>query len=100
MVTIGLNGLEVKMELGTGASLSVISEDVYNQLKNIEGSTLSLQDTKLTLKSYIREVIPVLGKLSVEVKYKDFCQHLSVILVKGKVHSPFGRDWKQYVKLS
>ena len=51
MVTVQLNGLDVKMELDTGASLSVISEDVYTQLKNIEGSTLNLQDTKLTLKS-------------------------------------------------
>ena len=81
MVTVELNGLEVKMELDTGASLSVISEDVYTQLKNIEGSTLNLQDTKLTLKSYTGEIIPVLGTLSVEVKYKDFCEHLSVIVV-------------------
>ena len=99
MVTVQLNGLEVKMELDTGASLSVISEDVYTQLKNIKGSTLNLQDTKLTLKSYTGEIIPVLGTLSVEVKYKDFCRHLSVIVVKGKVPSLFGRHWLQHVKL-
>ena len=87
------------MELDTGASLSVISEDVYTQLKNIEGSTLNLQDTKLTLKSYTGEIIPVLETLSVEVKYKDFCEHLSVMVVKGKVPSLFGRDWLQHVKL-
>ena len=96
MVTVELNRLEVKMELDTGASLSVISEDVYTQLKSIEGS---LKETKLTLKSYTGEIIPVLGTLSVEVKYKDFCQHLSVIVVKGKVPSLFGRDWLQHVKL-
>ena len=87
------------MELDTGTSLSVISEDVYTQLKNIEGSTLNLQDTKLNLKSYTGEIIPVFGTLSVEVKYKDFCEHLSVIVVKGKVPSLFGRDWLQHVKL-
>ena len=100
MVTVELNGLEVKMEVDTGASLSVIGENVYNQLNNIEGSPLKLQDTKLTLKSYTGEIIPVLGKLSVEVKYKDFCEHLSVIVVKGQVPSLFGRDWMQHVKLS
>ena len=68
------------MELDTGASLSVISEDVYTQLKNIEGSSFNLQDTKLTLKSYTGKIIPVLGTLSVEVKYKDFCEHLSVMM--------------------
>ena len=93
MVTVGLNGSEIKMELDTGASLSVIGEDVYNQLNIIEGSPLKLQDTKFTLKSYTGEIIPVLGKLLVEVKYKDFCEHLSVIVVKGKVPSLFGRDW-------
>ncbi|XP_068756934.1 uncharacterized protein [Montipora capricornis] len=73
MVTVELNGLEVKMEVDTGASLSVISEDVYTQLKNIEGSSFNLQDNKLTLKSYTGEIIPVLGTLSVEVKYKNTC---------------------------
>ena len=89
MVTVELNGLEVKVELDTGASLFVISEDGYTQLKNIEGSTLNLQDTKLTLKPYTGKIMPVLGTLSVEVKYKDFCEPLSVIVVKGKVHSLF-----------
>ena len=55
--------------------------------------------TLSTLKSYTGEIIPVLGTLSVEVKYKDFCEHLSVIFVKGKVPSLFGRDWLQHVKL-
>ncbi|XP_068696839.1 uncharacterized protein [Montipora foliosa] len=99
MVTVELNGLEVKMEVDTGASLSVISEDVYTQLKNIEGSSFNLQGNKLTLKSYTGEIIPVLGTLSVEVKYKDFCEHLSVIVVKGKVPSLFGRNLLQHVKL-
>ena len=89
MVTVELNGQEVKMELDTGTSLSVISEVVFTQLKNIEGSSLNLQDTKLTLKSCTGEIIPVLGTLSVEVKYKEFCEHLSVIVVKGKVPSFF-----------
>ena len=100
MVTVELNGLEVNMELDTEASMSVISEDIYNQLENIEGSILDLQKTKLTLKSYTGDVIPVLGKLSVEVKYKDFCEHLSVIVAKGRVPSLFGRDWLQHVQLS
>ena len=70
MVTIELNGLEVKMEVDTGAPLSVISEDVYTQLKNIEGSTLNPQDTKFTLTSYTGQIIPVLGTLCVLSKSK------------------------------
>jgi len=38
-------------------------------------------------------------QLSVEVQKKEFCEHFSVIVVKGKVPSLFGRDWLQYVKL-
>ncbi|XP_048590142.1 uncharacterized protein K02A2.6-like [Nematostella vectensis] len=100
LVDVELNGLKVQMELDTGASLSVIGEDIFDQLKNIEGSSLNLQDTKLTLKTYTGETIPVLGKLVVEVKYKDFFEHLPVIVVQGKVPSLFGRDWLQHVKLS
>ena len=62
MVTVELNGLEVKMEVDTGAPLSVIGEDVYTQLKN--------SDTKFTLRSYTGEIIPVLGTLCVLSKSK------------------------------
>lgn len=70
MVTVELNGLEVKMEVDTGASLSVIGDDVYTQLKNIEGLTLNLQDTKFTLKSCTGQIVPVLGTLCVLSKSK------------------------------
>ena len=70
MVTVELNGLEVKMEVDNGAPLSVIGEDVYTQLKNSEGSTLNLQDTKFTLRSYTGEIIPALGTLCVLSKSK------------------------------
>ena len=58
------------MEVDTGAPLSVIGEDVYTQLKNIEGSTLNLQDTKFNLRFYTGEIIPVLGTLCVLSKSK------------------------------
>jgi len=32
MVTVSLNGLEIEMEVDTGASLSVISETTYHNL--------------------------------------------------------------------
>ena len=84
MVTGGLNGLEIKQELDTGAPLSVIDEDVYNQLNNIEGSPLKLQDTKLTLKSYTGEIIPVLGHCQLKSSIRICVSTYLSLLLKAR----------------
>ena len=99
MVDLELNGLKIQMELDTGASVSVIGEDIFNQLKNIGGPSLNLRDSKLTLKTYTGECIPVLGELIVEVKYKEFCDFLPVVVLQGPEPSLFGRNWLQHIRL-
>ena len=53
MVDVELNGLKIQMELDTGTSLSIVGQDIFNQLKSIGGPSLNLHDSKLTLKTYI-----------------------------------------------
>ena len=41
----------------------------------------------------IGEQIPILGEIAVKVCYHQQCHQLSLIVVKGKEHSVFERDW-------
>ena len=52
------------------------------------------------LKTYTGERIPVLGEVVVEVSYQQQNHQLSLIVVKGKGHNLFGRDWlMHFIKL-
>ena len=55
------------MEVDTGALRSTVSQYVYNTLLN----DFPLQNTDVTLRSYSGEKVPILGKISVPVKYSS-----------------------------
>ena len=100
MVDMTLNGLSVKMELDTGASHSVISEDIYHQLRDTVSEPLELEKSTVQLQSYTGNCVPVLGQLFVRVQYKDVSKDLPVVVVQGNSPSLLGRDWLQHIKLA
>ena len=52
------------------------------------------------IKTDTGERIPVLGEAVVEVSYQEQNHQLSLIVVKGKGHNLFGRDWLMHFKLN
>ena len=60
---------------------------------------LPLKRASVCLKTFTGEQIPILGKIAVEVCYQQQCHQLSLIVVKGKGHSLFGRDWLMHFQL-
>ena len=63
-----MNGVQVKMQLDTGASLSVISEGTYSTLRDIPRALL---EPNTELRTYSSEVIQLLGKLPVNVRFDN-----------------------------
>ena len=51
------------------------------------------------LETYTGERISALGEVVVEVSYQQQNHQLSFIVVKGKGHNLFGRDWLMHFKL-
>ena len=90
-----IQGKPVVMEADTGAAVSVISETTYKELF----PNLTLKEVPMGLKTYTGERIPVLGEVVVEVSYQEQNRQLSLIVVKGKGHNLFGRDWLMHFKL-
>ena len=53
----------------------------------------------IPLRSYSGEKIPVLGKVSVPVKYDNQEKVLDLFVVEGNLPALFGRDWLNRIKL-
>ena len=86
------------MEIDTGASLSIISEETYKQLSS--EISLSLQECTTVLKTYTGESLHVLGKITVPVTYQQQKIDLPLLIIEGTGPSLMGRDWLAKLKLN
>ena len=98
LVTLEVNGVNLIMELDTGATLSIISEETYRKLFP-PGRAPTLKTSKAKLKTYMGEVIQTLGEIEVTVQYKGQERKLSLLVVAGRGPSLLGRDWLKHLKL-
>ncbi|CAC5392622.1 unnamed protein product [Mytilus coruscus] len=68
LVSVKLNNTEINMEIDTGASVSVISQETCKQ---VFGTDNSLEKSACSLRTYTGEKIDVLGKRNVTVIYNS-----------------------------
>ena len=83
------------MEVDTGASLSIISEETYSSIF----STSELQHSDVKIHTYSGEYLPVLGSLDVAVRHNGQEAVLPLIVVKVKGPSLLGRNWLSTIRL-
>ena len=95
-VEVSLNSAPLSMQVDTGASATIISSSTYSTLWEVPPP---LSETKATLKTYIGEVIPVLGTLKTHVSCKQQAHDLNLFVVKGDGPSILGRDWLRFLRL-
>ncbi|KAL1442362.1 hypothetical protein MTO96_030849, partial [Rhipicephalus appendiculatus] len=77
------------MELDTGASVSVVSEDTFRR----KFQSALLEPSTVLLKSYSGELTPVKGALTVSVRFGSHqCDDL-LYVVSGRFPSLMGRGW-------
>ena len=88
------NGKALKMEIDTGAALSIISEETRQRTFPDE----PLHDSAIILKTYTGEQIGVTGQLNLRVAYEGQKQNLVLIVVEGNGPSLFGRNWMKYIR--
>ena len=67
-VKLGLNNCQIDRKIGTGASKTVLSEQTISQIK--QGTYLPLKPSKTILKTYTRDIIPVVGSCEVKLQYE------------------------------
>ncbi|XP_064121662.1 uncharacterized protein K02A2.6-like [Macrobrachium nipponense] len=95
IVKVKLNGIPIDMELDTGASVSLISEEFYaKHLKNTV-----LQSSDIVLKTMMGEKIEVVGICYVTMEVHGHrVEEVPLYVVQGNGPALFGRDWLHFAK--
>ena len=98
-IHLTINGASVKMELDTGAAVSVMSDQ---QWKRMFGETAALEPYKgKKLQGYSGHEVQVIGQAQVDVGYGHQKHQLPLLVVAGNQRPPlFGRNWLQSIQLN
>ena len=94
-VDVFVNGVPVTMEVDTCAAVSVMSRRQQEELF----PDAELQPSRISLRTYTAESVPVLGALQVQVTYGTQSKDLSLVIVQGSGPALLGRDWLSHIKL-
>ena len=96
MVDMVIGQKNMKLELDTGASRTIISESMYRSYL----SQYKLSKCYAKLRSYTGEVVPVLGEIVVPVQYNGRTySNMLLVVVGGSKTGLLGRDWLSAIKL-
>ena len=80
MIEVRANGKPLKMEIDTGAALSIISKETRKKIFPDE----PLHDSSIILKIYTGERIRVMGQLNLSVVYEGQKQKLVLLYSRGR----------------
>ena len=97
-VRVSVNKVDIDMEVDTGASVSIISEETYNRLWSRRDRP-ALQQSAITLRTYSGEQLTIKGTIEVDVQYKDQEAHLQLVVATGQGPSLLGKDWLLKIRL-
>ena len=85
---IRLNDVICKLQVDTGAAVSIISENTWFRVSR-GNKKVTMRNSNVRLKTFTGELVPVLGKIEVGLEDK---QSASLFVVRGSVPNIAGRD--------
>ena len=95
-VDLTIEGKPLRMEVDTGAAVSLVSEKTHKSMF----AESTLQHSSAQLRTYSGEPIPVLGQVEVEVCYGEQRAKLPLLVVAGEGPCLMGRDWLMEIRLN
>ena len=96
IIPVKVNGEDCSMELDTGASVSIMSEEAWKK----SFAWVPLEKSQIKLRTYTGETLDVIGQAQVEVTSQNQTANLPIQIVKGQGPSLFGRNWLRDIKLN
>ena len=93
---VTIEGVKLRMEVDTGAAVSVVSSKTWEKLK----LKVPLCKPDVTLKTYTNEVMKVIGEADLIVTYGQSKHLLRLYVVEGSGPSLVGRDWLGKIHLN
>lgn len=80
MIPVKVNGEECSMELDTGASVLIMSEEAWRK----RFPTAPLEESQIKLRTYTGEALDIIGQANVQVTYQDQIANLPLRSSKEK----------------
>ena len=91
-VDLHLNGMQVSMEVDTGARQSIMSQETFDKLWDCEAVKPKLSPVKAKLRTYNNEIVPVIGSTDVSVSYDGVTYELPMRAVPGNCPALLSRN--------
>ena len=88
-VVVNIDNTPVRMQVNTGASLSIMTETISKECF----PDLVPAPSQVKLCSYTGESISVIGSFNVNVVYKSQSIQLPLVIVKGSGPTLMGHNW-------
>ena len=86
------------MEIDTGASVSIISENTYESVFTAKPQLC--RNNEVELRTYTGQKIPVVGSCTVTVSHNNQTVQLPLLVVSGNGPNLLGRDWLRHLQLA
>ncbi|KFD48871.1 hypothetical protein M514_10234 [Trichuris suis] len=90
VITLLVNGTRLSMEIDSGASSSIISEETF--LRVLRGRP-KLQRVSTVLRTWSNKTVPVLGSITVSAARDSRSAKLKLLVTCGSGPSLLGRNW-------
>ena len=98
VATMTINRKPVRLEVDTGASVSLVSENTFRRLWKRKEAP-GLKQPRIRLRTYSGKQLTVLGEAYVQVRYEQQVATVPLIVVQGEGNL-LGRNWMQKFKLN
>ena len=95
---VNVDGVDLPMELDTGAAVSIISHRAYRTIWS-DGKHPVLHSSTAQLRTYTGEIIYVMGSIHVTASYHNQSKQLSLLVVPTDGPTLFGHDWLKVINL-
>ena len=99
MCNLSLNGVQVAMEIDTGATSSIINEKMFSELAEGDQPLKLVQEDLPKLRMYDGSVIEPVGKTTLMGVHDGKQHQLNLLVVAGEGPSLLGRDWLSVLRL-
>ena len=94
-VFLSIDGQPVNMEVDTGASVSIISEEEHQR----RWPGVPVQHSTIKLHTYSGEPLCIVGETTVDAVYGQQQARLPLVIVAGRRPCLMGRDWLQHLEV-
>ena len=86
---VDIDGKSVSIEIDTGATISIMSQESYKEL----WPDRDLKESKAELRTYSGEYLKILGEIETRVSNSNNHAKLPLVIVQGRGPTLLGRDW-------